>query len=359
MAERVVVTFGDQPLTGWESVQVSRLLGAASGTFSVRATPNDAFQVDRSKEVRVLAGDDLLLRGHVDRLEALIDATQHTVTVMGRDLTGDLVDCSPIEVPLEWHDAGASLRKVATAIAGPYGVEVVGVDSAVDEPWETFAIQPGETCWEAIDRGCRLLGVLPYPDREGRLVLGLPDELPHSGARLELRRDGSGNVLQASGVFDQASRFRTYVAQGQRRGDDDWAEEEAATPEGTAQDEAVRAPRTLVLVSEAAVDPESATRRAQNEAAVRAARGTQVTVAVQGWRLSEGGRLWQLAELVDVVLEPMRIEGRLLVDSVTFEVGVGGGTRTLLGLVRPDAYRLAPVVPKVSQEQLRAYGWGD
>ena len=82
--------------------------------------------------------------------------------------------------------------------------------------------------------------------------------------------------------------------------------------------------------------------RAQWEKARRYGRSQAATVTVDSWRDS-AGTLWMPNRLCPVDLPALKIVGqRWLIASVTYQLGLEGGTRALLVLMPPEAFQPEP-----------------
>jgi len=99
--------------------------------------------------------------------------------------------------------------------------------------------------------------------------------------------------------------------------------------------------RPLLLVADGGESRAELQDRARWEARVRAARARRVTVTVQGWRDSDGG-LWAPGDRVRVRDEWLGVDAELVVAGVTMTLDEGG-RRTVLSLVRADAFNLRPI----------------
>jgi prophage tail gpP-like protein len=152
------------------------------------------------------------------------------------------------------------------------------------------------------------------------------------------------NILSASAEFDGTGRFRRYVVLGQHQATDEFFGGNTAGVRGEATDATVtRSARVLVVRPEGNVTSESARRRAEWEATVRAARGDAVSITVQGWTQSDG-TLWPVNALVRVHSPRLGVDGDMLITQVVYSVGEDG-TKTALTLRRPDAFSPEPSVP--------------
>lgn len=335
-ADELELLVDGRAFAGWEGVQVSRSMEAASGAFQCTCSTREPPPIRAGQEVTVRAAGEVLITGHVDAVEVEGDERARTMTVSGRDRTADLVDCSELSDPGEWHDV--DLQQLLELIARPFGVEV---RSLLEEPTEVFlrfARQSGETAWSAVERACRLRGVLVHSGGDGSLLLERPARTLASASLVEGRNVRSYKVSE-----DLRQRFSSYVVRAQLPGGDDFYADQSALVEGTASDANVERFRPLLVLAEGALAFENAQDRAQWEATVRAARSKRVTAVVAGWRQTPGGRLWQLNELTHVLLPGAPLDQVLLVNELGFSKD-GEGTTTTLGLTRKDAYDPQPDV---------------
>lgn len=343
----VVVEVNGAALTGWKKVDITRRIDAASGSFSLAIQHIEPWPIRAGHEVRILIGGTLAMTGYVDDITAAIEKDSTTLEVSGRDRTEDLVDCAVPEDASELR--GVTLEELALRVGEPLSVDVI-TRLAEDLPFELFRFNAGESCWSAIERACRLRGVLAFADQNGRLVLAFPaTAMADTGIVY-----GTPQLLSANLRWTHADRYRLYVVTGQRPGSDDAWGAAVAEVRGEAQDLSVERPRTLVKVAEGIVDQASADQYAQWLATVRAARSSTCTLKLLGWRQTARGRLWSVNELVRVTIPRWRLNGELLlVNAVRFSYPP---RTTTLELVRRDAYSPEPQV-EPENDPLR--GWGD
>lgn len=90
----------------------------------------------RGAACRVLVDGLAVITGYVDDVRISCSASEHSVTVRGRDKTGDLVDCCAPSMQL----AGASLAVIARNLCAPFGIEVV--DAIGTEAVPGFKVNP-------------------------------------------------------------------------------------------------------------------------------------------------------------------------------------------------------------------------
>lgn len=323
--------------TGWEQMTLARALDAVAAQFQLIVADRDPYPIKVGQECSVRIAGQVVLTGFVEASRKKVGARGRELTVAGRDKTGDLVDSSELTDPGEWSDV--TLAELAQFIADPFGIEVRALFTEELDPFLVFRRQPGETAWSAIERACRLRGVLAFSSGDGALLL----DRPASSAAVTPLVEGE-NILEADVVVDHSDRFQHYLVRGQQSGSDDYSGPLAAEIEGEATDVAIRRFRPLLVLADGALTFDDAEDRAGWEASVRAARSGRVEVLVQGWRqVPATGPVWTINQLVPVRIPSSRVNRRLLVDAVTFERGAEG-TTTLISLTRPDAYKPEPLV---------------
>lgn len=328
------IDIGGTTYTGWQEVEVVRAIDALAGRFRVRLTTIGLFPLPRGREVEVYLDGQLIITGFVYTIEVDVDKGRHVITVSGRDKTADLVDADTL-VPSQ-EVSGLTLREVVETIARPFGIQTV-FEVTPSERFQKFAFQQ-ETAFEAIERACRMRGVLPSSDENGNLVIR-----NYGSIRAATGLVMGENVLSATATYDDSNRFSAYYVFGQQPGsDDDEDEEAAAGPSGVARDLGMRRYRPKIIIAEASVDAGIAQARAEWEATTRAAKAATITVRVQDW-VQSNGDLWRENMLVPAYLPEHGVEGDMLVKEITYTLG-DDGTLTSLVLVRPDAYRKQPDV---------------
>jgi prophage tail gpP-like protein len=196
---RVALAVDGTDWRGWTALEIVRSVERVAGGFALALTDRWTGHAEprpiRPGMACTLAVDgEVLITGWIDDVEHGYDAQSRRLLVRGRDRTGDLFDCAAIHRPFEI--LGLKLGDIAARLCKPFGIEVKAqVD--VGRPFPRFAIQPGETVWEAIERGCRQRAVLPMPDGSGNLVLTRAGEAGEAAGPIVLGGE-AGNVLSCA-----------------------------------------------------------------------------------------------------------------------------------------------------------------
>lgn len=343
----VALKVGGVAYDGWKSIRVTRSIEAISGSFSLTLAEKWAGQTDRwpiyeGDECEVEIGGAPVLSGYVDSREISYSASDHSLTVSGRDKTGDLVDCSAVMD--RWQFSKTAYPDIIKALCAPFGISVsIAGGVSFQSPPAQFAINPGETCFEAIDRICRLNGVVPVSDGIGGLLLTKAGTELAAGALVY-----GENILSGSGSFSQTERFRRYIVSGQQPGTDDFFGEQAASVKAEASDENARAGRVLYVRPEGNATQAICQQRAGWEAVVRAGRSGRITYTVQGWLQQKDGALWEPNFLVPVRDPVMNVSDNMLITEVTYAIDDTAGEIAQLTLKRPDAF--TPEVKTIAAE---------
>lgn len=350
-AGQVTLTVDGLVHSGWLSLRLAHSIEAAATKFTLELTERwtrggaapsqsgSSAAGDARLERRIrpaercviaLDGEEVL-SGHIDGVDADYDATRHTLSVTGRDLVGDLVDgAAAIEPPFEWR--AIKLDELARRVCTPYGIEVVAsVDCGA--PFQRAAIQPGETAWEVIERGCRQRGLIATGDGMGRLLITRPGEAGEAAGMLVLGGD-DGNILSAQGRFDWSGRHDLVVVRGQGEGGG------AGQGEARCRDAEVTRHRPKLLLAEAAGEGVSFQRRADWEVITCAARSRRLTYRVPGWR-GRSGRLWRPNTMVRVKDAYLELAREMLIVSVAWTLD-DQGTVTEIEVAPREAFEVLP-----------------
>lgn len=331
--------------TKFNELHVERTLEAAAAQFSFSVGGSIGRQFRTQQEVRILVSGVPLLAGHVEFVVRDLDEEGGRVTrVAGRDLTGDIIDCSAIGTPTVWRNA--DVRQIAGELAGPFKVPI-STPHGVGDLIPLFALHDGEEVFFAIERLCRLRNLLAYPDGLGGLVL----EQPGGSKRSTLSPDGiveGVNLKDARRIQNDAERYSLVQVQGQAHGEDNYFGAVASSVLGDARDRGMSRYRPLVVNAEGSVDKVDAYIRAEWEVTVRAARADRLRAQVVGWRRPSGAGVWEINRTVPVRIPSLGIDDDMLVVSTNFHLS-GGGTWTELYLARPDAFIPQPEIAPTEQ----------
>ncbi len=333
-------------LRGWESIEIERSVDQLAGTFRLSVSENHpddplARELVLGAPCSILLDDEPIISGYLEDRHVSYASESHGITVGGRDLTGDLIDCSADRSPGGW--TGQTIDRIVGDLIAPFeGITLTDV-SAIGLPFKDFRIQTGETVFETISRATRMRGLVPVGDGLGGIRLWIPgsDLAP---AEINRSAGGAGRVLGGSVRGSIRNRFSRYRVLGQATEISAWIGEWGVTQQGIATDPGVGRHRPLVLIEANAADTGALRRRAQFESTTRAARATPISYRVQGWR-SESGWLWSPGYRLPV-FDPLLGVGsesgaavEMMISSVSFSLDDSGGQVTDLSLLDQVAFQ--------------------
>lgn len=341
MADLVSLRVGGAQYVGWKSALVTCGIEAISGAFDMTVTDRwsgqgEPWPIRIEDECTVLLNGEPMIVGYVDGSSLSVDADSRSSSIRGHDWTAALVECSALLD--KWEFKNVPLLTLAKRLCEPFGLDVSLARGIEDQPVQKLSIDPGETAFEALERACRLVGVLPVSDRMGGVLLTRAG----SGRAVTELVEGK-NILAASSEADATGRFRSYRVLGQGGGSDTTNGKAAAAVSGSATDAEVRrSERVLLVRPDGAVTPAQAKRRAEWEAIIRAGRGHTASVTVLGWTQGNG-KLWPVNAIVRVRAPSIALDSDMLITEATYSSD-DSGTKTTLSLKRPDAFIPEPVV---------------
>ena len=236
MPDEVVLSIAGKKYAGWTEARIQRGIEQVSGQFSLTVSDRwpgqeTAWPIRPGDACTLSVDGAVVITGHVDDVFPQFDANGHAIQVYGRDAVGDLIDCSAALRPGRWENR--TLTQIAADICRPFGIAVAAT-ADVGPVFSVFAVQPGESAFEAIERACRFRGVLPVSDGRGGLLLTGP-----SAERLAVALVQGENILAASAALSSRDRFSAYTALGQSAGSDSSTPDQNASPAGRATDPGV------------------------------------------------------------------------------------------------------------------------
>ena len=350
----VTIQVGSNRFVGWQNVSITRSCESMPNNWSLTASAEflqgAALAGTRpGQPCLIYIGSDLVITGKIDRRSIPIDARNHQVTLSGRGITRNLVDCSAdlLNDPgiRGGQINGANALDVATKLCKAYGITARSAVSDLGIAIPSFQVPLGETPYQIIESVARFAGYLVYEDVFGRLVLDRIGTSQHaSGFTLP------GNVEAINGERSVDGRFSTYVVV--YSGVDQTADLGGlANRRATILDDTLGEYRLRIIVSEQiaptpagqqTIDNDAiAKQRANWEKARRIGRSQGASITCDSWRDSQG-TLWTPNWLATIDAPAADISNATwIIGSLSFRKDMSG-THTDLILMPPDAFRPEP-----------------
>jgi prophage tail gpP-like protein len=342
----LTIEVGGAALSGWQDIDVTLLAEGFPNTFSISLSSklpieSKATVAKAGDPCAVKIGGDLVITGYIDRDVQEGGAENHSLALIGRGKTQDLVDCSA-----EW-DGGqiksATALDIATKLAQVYGITVkLAKGAEAGQPVPQTNLTYGETGASIIQRVARNAALLAYENAAGELVLA---------------RAGSDRAASGVKYGDNVERFSVSNAMDQRYSDVRVAQngvyvigDVTGAAQGkdaffyfNAPDPNVPRHRLLyILQEEVAYAQEFTILKAKWEVARRAGRAGGLNVTVDSWRDS-AGKLWQPNTVLPVDVPGNRAGAELCISEVSFHRSNERGTVADLYLLPASAFAPEPI----------------
>lgn len=312
---------------GWITAQVTRSLKEFSPSFTLeyvdKWAPDSQPWPLRDGDPAVLGwGSQVMLDGFIYKPSTTITGKTWKLSAAGRARTGDLVDCSVI------HKTGHWTNKTATAIikdiCKPFGISVTAEVLDIDT-FPRFTLREGERAYAAINRLCKMRGMLPRTSTGGDLLLWT-SEAP--GPVLSLDVSASESRMETS---DGSQAFSEYHVNATGHGDADDSFANAVTT-----DASVTRYRPTVIVTDAPARSKQAEQRAIWEANVRSGRAQQLVYTFNN-PLNLMGRVYSPGQQYRVRDTALGVDTVMLVEAVTLPVAAKKVTVSVT-MVHPKVY---------------------
>ena len=320
------------------------------------------------EKTTILIDGEPRLIGWIDMVEPALQEGHIThVTLVGRDVTGDLVDCAAApKGPTEYKNV--TVLDLAKKICEPYKIEV-RAEVDVGKPFDKACIDAGETGMSAIEKHARKRGLLVVSDGVGALVLTRAGTTRAAGLVVV-----PGNVRRAKGKLDWSQRFSDYYVKGQTRGadgarpnspkldadarpldganhtsigssgttggeDEGGMEGRGVSIQGLAHDSEITRYRPTVLMCRTESNQTDAQTYANWAMKTRRAKSTKLDYEMGDFRIN--GALWRLNQITTVMDRFIDIGRDMLIHSL-IQTYDDKGDHTSLRLIGPEAYDPSP-----------------
>lgn len=321
---------------GWQDIRIRRSIETIAGTFELSVTErwsgqNTPRPIRPGAECQVLIDGKPVITGYVDDVNISYDANSHTVSVSGRDKTGDLVDSTAIEFGFP----NFTILDVAKRLCQPFGI-VVSAETDVGGKFSTYKQNPGDSVFAALDGAAKIRGVMLMSDGNGGLVIARAGT-----TRLPALLATGDNILACSASFSHKDRFSEYTVTSQQELEDGQTYTDGLFLKATSKDSIITRYRPLTVIADKLNDLKSTQERADYERNVRYAKSQQFQYSVQGWKYDDAN-LWPINCLVAVKDDFLGLDADLLITGVDLLLN-DSGTRTELTLMPREGFDLLPL----------------
>ncbi len=344
-------------------------LDALANTFSFEAVAaeGEPLPFKGGESCRVIVEDQAVLTGSIEIVDVSYDATDHIITVQGRDKTGDLLD-STLDAISDLKGQSLTLKRIIERaiddISGPDikpADKIKVIEGVATAPFEAaqdvVSAEAGDNAFDFIEKYSRKRQVLLTSDSDGNVVITSGSGVEAAGSVQHVIGATDNNVVASSFSFDTTGRFNVYKFASQLNPlalvlAGETGLDSVVDQSGRTSDPDVRIGRQMILISEAPNSDDQNVSRAKWEANIRKARGLVYSVTVPGYRVDPTdatSALWQINRLYQIVDDYLGKSEPMLCNSVTFTLDTDGGQQTSLSFVDEKAYSLELAKPVTSK----------
>lgn len=316
----------------WQQVGVHMSVDdlCASVRLSAAGVKNEyTIPVTANTVIDVLADDQLLTTVRPDSLRRSAGVRSHEIHIEARSLGRELVDCQYSQTL-----SGLRLAEIVKRLCNTFKVPLVV--NTKTEIVKNFALQ-AETPANAIINAVRSGNLLLYPLPDGGLILtGPTNDKPV--ATIEYGR----HIERYDVINEYRLRYSDYLVKSYDYGG-------ARAIHGRSKDDGITFYRPLHIIADrTGYGIGSCERRATLEHVRRLARANRIEFTLPGWINPETGKLWELNTQVRLVVTPEEIDDVYLIGDLTFSLDDRSGKRTVMQVMRREAFAGKTSKPKSS-----------
>src|SRR5262245_3612288 len=333
---RAVVVVGGAEYAEWESVQVRHAMLEHPGhTARFTCSEMEPFYPANRTAFRIRPGDSCevfldgyrAITGTVITRQVAFAAKSHTVEIQVASQGAVIGHSSAAADGMQFTQK--NVGQIAKALAGKVGVNVETFGN-MGKALDRFAIQPGESALQAIQRAANSAGVFMSADENGNVVLS---ETPYQGGGWVIEGE---NILEGNEVIHSQAAGSGYSSAGQAPGNDEQYGAIRNLMQDFQQSMSKFGPGAMpqrIMSEMPSFVQDMLKKRGRIENNVSDQLQINVTATVLGWqRQVTAGGLWRIREQV-MVDSPMLIMKRpLMLKAVTFTQNNQTGTRSTLEL---------------------------
>ncbi len=321
-----------------------------SGQFSFVATSKEAvvfgerFLTNPLKvqdEARVFIDDKLIITGFIEDLSISYSVDGHSISVSGRDQTGDLVDSSFYQDTKEYSQRDFKrLIELVLKDNGYTNIKVINEVSDIQRlgSSEVIKTNKGDTIFSFIDRYAQKLQVLLITDEDGNIVITREGLLGSIGSLISEKNGKNNNILSANININSNNRFR-FIEVHSQSGNDSFALN-SVSQNSSSQDDQVRSPRRRRVAAKISSDKDFLSNLAKWHVNINRAKGQRYSCRLVGYYTDkDNNNLWIPNTLVKVKDDKCQLDGEFLIQGVTYTKS-NSGSFTDLSIVNRGAFTL-------------------
>jgi prophage tail gpP-like protein len=335
---KISVEVNNKLFEGFTDVSISYGIESMARQFALSiTTPHKiASPIKVQDKIVIYLNDIKKLTGYVEELDKFQSATNFTLTLQGRSLTGDIIDCSIKRKTYKQKD----FEQLIKIVLKENNINI-GVVNKILTPLKIDnnpISKDGETIFDFLDRYAKKVQVLLTTDEVGNLVITREGSGIMKGQLINVF-DGNliNNVLSSSINISTKDRYNTIEVFSTTH-DSETSSKNSIVQIARAIDSNIRTSRRLIINQTTNSKTISLTNLANWNVNVRRAKGSRYTCQVVGFTLQE--ELFEANKKIRIRDEVMNVEGVFLIQSVNFRLDLTNGAITELQIVEVGAFSL-------------------
>nr|DAE96198.1 MAG TPA: 43 kDa tail protein [Caudoviricetes sp.] len=198
---QIRLVIGDIEINGWDNVTVDSQIDTPADNWNLSLFRQDGQQLPDSvhggAKIQLFYNDEVILSSIADRVTEAVNRDGYGLEISGRDLVGQLIDCS---VPI-FNGRQVTLEELLQryVLAGDLGSVIHDV-RIQNNSWlkNKVSVEPSESLWDAIAKAAQVTGQHVWLEPDGSLSIGDPFANPYQvkeSLRLMKPLDNQNNVL--------------------------------------------------------------------------------------------------------------------------------------------------------------------
>lgn len=343
-----LVVGGTRELTGWSESSVTSSIEDLAQQFTVTLTDETEDFTERlpdkrssvvpnGSKVEVFLGNnekgwEPVLVGHVDTINTGFDKSGLKISISGRSITGDLVDCEAEAQNLRWTNEKPEI--IAADLLSPYGITVkCDLDTL---PLKSFAFSPGDKVADVLRKLTEQSRMMLTSDLTGALLMFFPGDLNNGATDFSEPLIEFKNMISISEKSDFTKRFSVYRFFGQGRKAS--SVRSGSNVQNEVRDSMIERYRPNNTVAKTSLTPAQAQKLASFQRTIRAAQSWSVTGDMSSWRFGNGQMVRPNGLTHLKAPRTIGFDDPVLITAVSYKKGKDGGTSAGLTLKLPGVY---------------------
>lgn len=344
MSNEISMTIGNQKITGFKDFEISRSLDSMTGDFTINLVNNTddiiTKQIKVQSIVTIFIGNERLLKGKIYRRARSESNSSTQLSISGRDITGDLVDCSAITSKIYWKNI--ELIALIKDLTNNFDITINSTLSGLI--FKTFSVQQGETVASTIQRACRQKGVIAFTNNDGQLEIR---EFTQSSFVPAIRGFVRGeNIKEISEIEDVSDTYSEIYIKSQNTTEGNAWTKSQLQQAAKATDENILSYRPLIILNDTKVSKSDLQKQVNWLVQYKAGISKGFDIVSKGFRQlgteENSDPLWELGLLVTLEHKPWEINEQRIISNIKYSYTKTNGSILKATLVDPRTYLSNP-----------------